>query len=284
MKKMIMIKSRLIAILFLGMAVMLVSCGQSGGEIPGREERVKGGTGQKKGQVPGQSLVDLVMAQIDSLKVETCWSHAKTLYEEVKVGIGYLNKDERRDNLLISANNNFCYSMDTIMCIILSGECEPRHNELYEIHMVRNGEDFSLVHSTSLHDRVEKDFKSHEDMLKTTLPQLKRSGQSPETFTSQYSEKIEKKKVKEASNYLAQNPSCSQIKTGLEEVSERKLIKKWRKDFCGELVELYLQKPYWKESDENNLKGALYFYTNVYTSDTTEWFAKIREFKKEHQK
>lgn len=269
-----MIKLRFVAILLLGLAVMLVSCGQGGGEKMDRKGRAKGGNGK---------TYELVVAQIDSLYVETSWARAKVLYAEAKEGIEFIKSPSQRRNLLGAADNSFCHSMDTIMYIILSGECKPHHKELREIHENREGATFSEVVSTGLHNQVEEKYKSHEQMLNKTLPSLKSSGQSPTSFKSEYNEKKEKEAVQKATNYLAEHPSCSEIRDGLTKVKEGKLFKGWRKAYCDKLVDLYLQKPDWNQRDENILKGNLSFYTDVYPSDTTEWYGKIRAFKYEHQ-
>lgn len=270
-----MTRLKLFSVLFMGMAVVLVSCGQ--GEKSDRRGHSKGSGGK---------TYELVSAQIESLYVETSWSQANALYSEVKEGIEFLKSPSQRRNLLAAADNSYCHSMDTIMYLILSGDCKPRHQELREIHKKRQDAAFANVPSTALHSRVEEKFNSHEQMLTKTLPNLKSSGQTPKSIKSVYDAKYEKEAVNKASSYLAENPSCIEIREGLTKVKDGKFFKGWRKAYCNKLVELYLQKTEWQERDENYIIGSLSFYTDAYpnSAEEAEWMSKINEFKFEHQK
>ncbi len=263
--------------LILGMAVALVSC---------EPQPQDGSDGPKRKKSAVERKID---ENIGKLAKETSWAESQSLYGKIKADIGnksYRIKAKVQNDLNSLADKAYCHSMDTIMYIILKGECKPRHKELYEIHKIRVGESFAAVASTSFHKQVEEKFKSHERMLKTILPDLRSSHQKPSTFESVYNVKFEKEAVNNATSYLAENPCCIEIREGLTKVKEGKLFKGWRKAFCDKLVALYLEKPDWNQRDENNLIGYLSFYSDEYPSsdEVREWMKKIEDFKIEHQK
>lgn len=276
MNTMTTIRLKQIAMLVMGMAMTLVSC---------EPQPQDGSDGPKRKKSAVERKID---ENIGKLAKETSWAESQSLYGKIKADIGnksYRIKAKVQNDLNSLADKAYCHSMDTIMYIILKGECKPRHKELYEIHKMRVGENFAGVASTSFHKQVEEKFKSHERMLKTILPDLRSSHQKPSTFESEYNDKFETEAVNKAKSYLAENPSCTEILNGLTNVKEGKLFKGWRKAFCDKLVALYLEKQDWNKGDENVVKSNILFYGRAYPNSTEyqQWLDTITYFREEHQ-
>ncbi len=276
MNTMTKIRLKQIAVLVLGMA-LLVSC---------EPQPQDGSNGPKRKKSAVEQKID---DNIGKLAKETSWAESQSMYGKIKADIGnksYRIKTKVRNDLNSLADKAYCHSMDTIMYIILKGECKPRHKELYEIHKLRVGESFADVASTPFHKQVEEKYKSHEQMLKTILPDLRSSHQKPTTFESEYNDDLETKAVNKAKSYLAENPSCTEIRDGLTNVKDGKLFKSWRKAFCNKLVELYLEKQDWDRGDENAVKSQINLYNRKYpeTPEYQQWLDTITYFRNEHQK
>lgn len=281
MKK-ILLKTKQLALLFLGLSVILAAC-----EPKPKDDSY--GSGNRKSGV--EKKID---ENIKLLSKEMNWAKSQELYGKIKSDIGNkeFNLKPRVQNDLFSlVDKAFCHSMDTIMFDILSGECKPRHDELSAVHKRRSEtSEFSKVAATAFHSQVESMYAEHKNMRKSILPELKRSKLKVTSYETAYETKYEKEAVAKAENYLSKNPTCLEIKEGLTRVKEGKVFDSWRIAYCQAVVDSYCEQfgdptNTWLQKYENITLGNIGFYTNKHSSDpqVQEWLQRIAEVKNMHQ-
>lgn len=270
------------AILLIGLLASFVSCEPKAKDNTNGQSERKGGVERK------------IDENIKLLSKELDWERAQELYEKTKSDIGnkqYNLKSRVQNDLYSLADKAFCHSMDTLMFVIMSGECKPRHKELFAVHKIRSETDeFSKVAPTPLHTQVEAMFSEHQNMRDIVLPGLRKSKQKIDSYETPYETKYEKDAINNANTYLAKNPKCLEIKDGLTRVKEGKYFNGWRVSYCQAVVDSYCETfsdsthP-WAQKYENITKGNIGFYTEEHESDSIvlAWMQRIAEIKIIHQ-
>ncbi len=263
--------------LFLCATMSLASCGFSDSE---EEDENEGGGSTSKGMLGrAEEQVALVRNTVD-------WEKAKEYRSNAEYTISKLKSPTQRRNLTTLLNINYCHSMDTIMHIIMAGECSNQHKLLDELYSLRNGADYSEIgKNSSLHNQVKESYDKHKKMLSfisgATTKQTKIT-----SWNTDYDESTENTKKKEAATYLSSKPTCKSSINKLENIKNGSAFKNRRKDYCEKILELYLQKDSWTYQDEKRLYGRLNStYSDKYPNDPqiAVWDEQIKGFKDSKQ-
>lgn len=263
---------------FLCATMSLASCGFSDYDEDDEDENVNASS---KGGMLGRAE-----EQVALVRNEVDWNKAKEYRSNAEYTIGKLKSPTQRRNLTSLLNTNYCHSMDTIMQMIMAGECSSQHGLLNELYDLRTGKEYGEIDKNSmLHEQVMKSYDKHKKILalisstKTAQPNIK-------SWNTSYDEQTENNKKREAKAYLETGPTCKSIITGLKNIQNGAAFKDRRKDYCGKIFELYVQKESWSPQDERVLNGLLNStFIDSYPNDpeVAIWKEKIKEFKSSHQ-
>jgi hypothetical protein len=260
------------AVLLIGVAITIVAC----------EPKPTSGQGKSKNRSEVEKMLDKL---IDSLKKETDWKTSQLMFGRIESSIESDElrlRDKDKTDFHAASKDAFCYSMDNIMHLMMSGTC-GEHTKLEEIWKLRTGKDYGSVNS-SLYDQVKQQHKDHQDLL-TFISQTKNNRVNVTTFNMAYDEQYEKTQKVKAGNYLNAKPTCKTIISDLERIQKGMVFGGRRVAFCQDVVDLYLKKDSWNQGDENIVKNRIMFYTKEHNGDAKvmEWMDAIEDFKTTHQ-
>ena len=264
------ITKTMIAPILMGLAMMTVSCDSNKPSDRRESRRKEAGKGE---------VLSIIMEDIDSLRVEISWKKAQWYYAKIQEGIRLLQSQAQRENLLGAADDAYCHSMDSIMGIIMSGECKSRHDELAEIWSKRTSKAFNTVDTiSSLHVRVVQLHNEHQKRIDYIIS-VKNDHQSVTSFNIAYNRRFETDEINNATNYLSNGYSCVEILDGLNSIKDGTIFVNRRYAYCQKVVSLYLSKDSYDEGDENTLISNIKFYPKW----KKNWEADIDKFRDEHQ-
>ena len=260
------------ALLLIGIALAVMAC---------EPKPQDGGYGNLKNRSEVEKMLDKL---IDSLKKETDWNTSQLLFSRIEKSVESkdLNLDEKiKGDFHTAAKDAYCYSMDNIMHLMMSGSCGD-HTKLEQIWNLRTGKDYGKVNS-SLYEEVKKQHKNHQDLL-TFINQTKNNRMNVTSFNTAYDVQYETTQKSKASSYLNAKPTCKTIVSELEKIQKGTVFGGRRAAFCQKVVDLYLSKTSWSQGDENIVKSRIKFYTKEHSGDAKvqEWFDAIEEFKNTH--
>lgn len=263
--------------IFLCATMSLASCDFSGtGED---EENENGGLSSKGMLGRAEEQTALVRNTVD-------WEKTKEYRSNAEYTISKLKSPTQRRNLTSLLNINYCHSMDTIMHIIMAGECSNNHKLLNELYSLRTGKEYGEIDKNSaLHGQVKKSYEKHKNML-SFIGSATAKQNNITSWNTPYDEQTENSKKKEAGTYLASKPTCKSSVKSLESIKNGSAFKNRRKDYCEKILELYLQKDTWSQKDERVLFGLLNstFIDNYPNEpEVAIWNEKIKEFRESKQ-
>lgn len=227
---------------------------------------------KKKGK--GKSVSDTIKDDIGLLASTTDWAEAQQMYKRVQVDIRDNVKNElTQDDLKTLANRGYCRSMDTIMRIILKGECEPRHGELKALHAERQKFDVK----SGLHDEVESLYAEHQRVMEWIGSIGGR--QTVKSFADRYNTQYDKEIADKAKVELDKKPSCKEIKRKLE----KPYLEGRHARFCDDIV-ANLEANSTDPNDANIVRSRLGFYRDKYGSNDkyASWIKRLDTFSEEH--
>lgn len=266
-------KTTWIALLVLGLAIVMAACEP-------KPSNSKYGKNKNRSEV--EKMLDKL---IDSLHKETDWSQSQLLYSRIESTIEsdkLLLRDNDKEDFHTASKDAFCYSMDNIMNLMMSGTCNE-HTKLEEIWKKRTGNDFGSVKST-LYEQVKQQHKQHQDLM-TFISNAKNNRQIVNSFNEAYDEQTEKTLKSKASTHIKSHPSCQYILGELDKIEKGTAFSSRRQAYCQKVVDLYLAKDSWNQGDENIVKSRMKFYTKDHSGDAKVkgWLKAIEDFKTEHQ-
>ena len=265
-------KTTRIALLLLGFAMVVVAC---------EPKPAEGGSGKTKNRSEVEKMLDKL---IDSLKRETDWQTSQLLFSRIESSIESDElriRDKDKADFHKDSQDAYCYSMDNIMHIMMTGTCGD-HKKLEEIWNLRTGKEYGSVKS-SLYEEVKQLHKDHQGML-TFISDCKKNRQTVTNFDTKYDFEYETGQGKKASGYL-KTTKCKTIVADLEKIQKGTAFASRRIAFCQKVVDLYLEKDSWVQGDENLVISRIKFYTKEHPNDAKviEWNAAIEDFKTAHQ-
>ena len=265
------------AIVWLILALTLVACESEPQTGSRRRSRSRGGVKEQ------------IDKDTDSLSKVTDWASAQKLYAQLKTDIERHVKDERvKDDMYSLLDKAYCHSMDTIMYGILTANtCNNNHILLREIHFTRVKAFASI--ETNIHNEVEQKFKTHEDMV-NFIRKTKDYKQPVNSYTSSYDESYEKTQKATASSYLKQDVICSEIKKGLQSITDGSAFYDCHKAFCDKVVELYINGGVYDADVHKRLLLKIKAFHEFFreadgkplTKDAERWKKALDDFKTEH--
>ena len=261
-------------LILLGMALIMTACEPK----PKTEDT---GSGNAHGGGGLSETEKLIRHHIVELATVTDWETAQTKFEQNRHDIDGMTRNNLKKDYADLNNRSYCHSMDTIMDIMMKGDC-GQHQLLDRLWKLRTGTDFGAIQST-LHGQVEQAYSHHKEMLDF----IRNAGNRQSNITSfdvRYDRNTENKKKTEAETYLASQPSCQVVRKGLTNIKNESAFKARRKDYCEKILGLYLDRETWTYRDERTLLGLLSIaYTTEYKNDPdiAKWHTQIDQFKEE---
>lgn len=220
----------------------------------------------------------LVKRHIDELSNVTNWTDAQVKYAKNRNDIDSLIKRTNlKKDLMLLNKKNFCYSMDTIMQIIMGGECEPQHKELRAIHAERAK--YADIDSP-LHNQVDNTYSNHERLIK--LVDGWGSAQIVGSFNDYYNTSHDSNVQETANKELPKAPSCTYIKKYLKNPSLK--LSGRHKKFCDDIVRL-LEQTSTNPNDANIVWNRIKFYKAKYKEDANYkgWNKRLEDFQNMHE-
>ncbi|MFK8295145.1 hypothetical protein ACI760_03000 [Capnocytophaga canimorsus] len=149
---------------------------------------------------------------------------------------------------------------------IMDGTCSKEHSLLDNLFKELN----QFPKAVGL-DELKKRKKKHDELQAFVYSLSKK--QIVSSFRDRYDSSFEGQKRREASHLLVTaKPTCESIKKGLE--NPEPFFARRQKQFCDDLVALYLQKTSFSKGDQNIVLGRLQFYKG----DKSVWEKQIEEF------
>lgn len=218
----------------------------------------------------------MVKRHIDELSNVTNWADAKVKFEKNNHDIDELIKRTNlKKDLVLLNNKNYCYSMDTIMQIIMGGACEPQHKELRSIHAERaKYKDIS----SSLHTDVEKAYSNHERLVK--LVDGWAAAQNVGSINDYYNTSFDNNAKATAQKELHNAPSCTYIQKHLKDPSEK--LNARQKKFGNDIVKL-LEQTSTDPTDANIVRGRINKYYNKKDANYKGWMQRLDDFQDMHE-